>query len=71
MNISANNTVEFSSEIVESQVQPTETPTAAIEPTFETVEIVRNEQGGIDYNHYQNKAHSIRSGFWWGLFGKC
>jgi len=70
MNIASNNTVEFSSEIIDSQVQPAETPVTAIESTFETVEIVRNEQGGIDYSHYLNKASSIRSGFWWGLLGK-
>lgn len=70
MNIAANNTVEFSSETMTAPAELTETPVETVEPSFETVEIVRDEQGAIDYSHYLNKASSIRSGFWWRLFGK-
>lgn len=31
-------------------------------------ETLKDENGVIDYRHYLNKAHHLRSGFWWGLF---
>jgi len=36
----------------------------------EQIEALRDENGVIDYRHYLNKAHHLRSGFWWGLFRK-
>ncbi|WP_028301017.1 hypothetical protein [Oceanospirillum beijerinckii] len=36
----------------------------------EQIEALRDESGVIDYRHYLNKAHHLRSGFWWGLFRK-
>lgn len=34
------------------------------------IEALRDENGVIDYRHYLNKAHHLRSGFWWRLFRK-
>ncbi len=36
----------------------------------EQIEALRDENGVIDYRHYLNKAHHLRSGFWWGMFRK-
>ena len=36
----------------------------------EQIEALRDENGVIDYRHYLNKAHHLRSCFWWGLFKK-